>query len=482
MQENLKSATFIALFWSFLERTSYQGVQFIISIVIARILLPEEFGLMAMLTIFIAIGHSFVNSGFGQALIQKQDATYTDECSIFYFNILVAVIFTGVLFFSAPLIAKFYDQPQLTPITKVLSFVFIVNSLGLIQRTLLTKDLDFKTQLKVSLLSTSISGVVAISLALNGFGIWSLVILSFSNELLSTIFLWSLRPWRPSFLFRIEALKLMFGFGSKLFIVSVTNSLFMNIYQLIIGKLFSASDLGYYSRANSLSRYPSMIINSIVGQVSFPLFSKVQDNKEQLRNITQKALKMVTIITFPLMLGIAAVSDPLVKILLTDRWIESVPYLQLLCLVGMLLPIQAINLNALNAQGRSDLHLRVDIIIKFLVVLFLAITYRFGIIAIIYGQIINSFIAYYLYSYYNGKILKYNFLKQIRDIFPSFIVSSIMAVAVFSLNYLPFTSTILLLITQVISGIVLYVCICYIFKIEQFMELLHLTKNILKKE
>jgi len=477
MIDDLKNQTMTAVFWGFLERFGTQALQFIFSIIMARLLLPEEFGVVAMLSIFVAMGHTFVNSGFGQALIQKQDVKHIDECSIFYFNIFVALLAMVILFFCAPLIADFYNQPQLILMSRVLSLIFIFNALGLVQRTLLNKNLDFKTQLKVSLLASLISGAVAVGFAFNGFGAWSLIALFLCTDLLNTVFLWSFSSWRPSLIFSLISLKSMFSFGSKLFIVSLANSVFTNLYKLIIGKMFNPAALGFYARADSLYKYPVVILNSVVSQVTFPVFSKIQNDKKRLKNAVQKSLKTITLISFPIMIGLMIVAHPLVEILLTKKWLPSVFYLQLLCVIGMIHPISVINLNALNAQGRSDLFLKIDVINKVLILLVVIITYRFGIVAMIIGQIINSVISLYIYTFYSGKLLGLNFLTQIKDIFPSFLISISMGFLIYSVKYLSIDSQLLLLITQIIIGVLSYISLCFIFKISAFMEIISMIKD-----
>ena len=477
MSDNLKKDTLNALFWSFTERFGTQVIQFIFSIIMARLLMPEEFGLIAMLSIFVAMGNTFVNSGFGQALIQKQDSNHIDECSIFYFNILVAIFATIILFFCAPLIADFYDQPELAPMSRVLSLIFIFNALGLIQRTLLNKKLEFKTQLKVSLSASLISGIISIWFAFNGFGVWSLIALYLCNDFFNTLFLWLLSSWRPSLIFSMYSLKSMFSFGSKLFIVSLTNSVFVNLHKLIIGKFFSPSALGFYSRADSLYKYPVVILNSVVSQVSFPVFSKIQDDKKRLKLLVRRSLKTITLITFPLMIGVAVVANPLIEVLLTKKWLPSTFYLQLLCVLGMLYPILAINLNALNAQGRSDLYLKIDIINKILILIIIFITYRFGITAMIIGQIVNSLFSYFLYSYYTGKLLGLTIINQIRDMFPVFSISIVMGLLIYCVKYLSIDNQLLLLITQITLGGLIYISLCFIFKISAFMEVISIVKG-----
>lgn len=477
----LKQATLKALFWSFLERFSSSGVQFVFSIFMARILLPEDFGLIAMLLIFISFGQAFINSGFGQALIQKQNSNNVDENSIFYFNILMSFIMAGLIYLAAPYIANFYQQPELILMTRVLSLTFVFNSLGLVQRTLLIKELDFKTQLKISLLTTIISGIIGVKLALDGYGVWSLVALYLCNDFFNTAFVWFFSTWRPSFIFSLNSLKSMFGFGSRLLLVSLINSIFTNIYNLVIGKYFSATDLGFYSRANSLCHFPVLILNNVMSQVTFPVYSKISHDKELLKKAVSSWLIKLMFVVFPIMIGLIAVATPLVEILLTEKWLPIVPYMQLLCFVGILKPIQVINLNALNAQGHSNLFLNLEIYNKVLIAIMIAITFSFGITAMIYGQIIIGLIGYYLNAYYTGKFLEYPFFTQIKDMIPSFLIALIMGVCVFSINYISFSSQISMLSIQIISGIVIYSGLSYVFKISSFFEMIDLAKMVKDK-
>lgn len=479
MSDNLKKETLKALFWSSLERFGSQFIQFAISIAMARLLSPEDFGLIAMLYIFINLSNTLINSGFGQALVQKREANYTDECSIFYFNIIVALFTIIILFFCAPFIADFYNQPKLIQMSRVLSLTLLFNSLGLVQRTLLTKNLEFKIQLKVSLLSICLSAILCIPMALNGYGVWSLVALFLCNDFFLTLFLWIFSPWRPSFVFSIISLKSMFSFGSRLFLVSLLNSVFGNIYQIIIGKLFSPSTLGFYSRADSLSKYPVTIISGIISSVTFPVFSRIQNDKKRLKSSVIKVSKMLTVITFPLMIGFITVAHPLVEVLLTEKWLPSVLYLQLLCLIGLVYPISVINLNALNAQGRSELFLKIDLVNKILILIVVMITYRFGIIAMIIGQIANSFFSLYLYSFYNSKLLTLTLKSQIKGMIPAFSVSIVMGLVVYSIKYIYLDDQLLLLVIQMTLGVLVYISLCFIFKISAFMEVIIIIKDFI---
>ena len=466
-----------ALFWSFFERIGQQGIQFIISIILARLLLPEQFGLIAMLAIFMAIAQSFITSGFGQALIQKQDATHIDECSIFYFNILVGLLAAGLLCLAAPWIAGFYNQPLLVPLTYAMSLNLIINAFGLVQTTLLTKHIDFKTQLKVSVIATVISGTIGVTMAFNGFGVWSLVAQSLSSNLFRTALLWLFNTWRPSLVFNFASLRGMFVFGSRLLASGLLETVFQNIYLVVIGKLFSPADLGFYSRAKGLQQLPVSNISTIISRVTFPVFSSVQDDKPRLKRGVRKALTMLVMINFPMMIGLAIVAKPLVLVLLTEKWAPCIPYLQLLCVVGMLYPLQVINLNVLTAQGRSDLFFRLEILKKILMVIAIAVTYRWGIIAMIYGQIATSCFAYLLNSYYTGKMLDYPITEQIQDLIPSLALSGIMGLGVYALKYIPIANQLALLSAQIMTGIVIYAGICYIFRISSFIEVTGMVKS-----
>jgi O-antigen/teichoic acid export membrane protein len=477
MSDGLKSRTLSALFWSFFERIGQQGIQFVISIILARLLLPEEFGLIAMLMIFMAIAQSFINSGFGQALIQKQDATHIDECSIFYFNILVGFIAAGLLCLASQWIANFYNQPLLVPLTCALSLNMIINAFGLLQTTLLTKQIDFKTQLKVSAIATVISGTIGITMALNGFGVWSLVVQSLGSNLFRTILLWFFNSWRPSLVFSFDSLRDMFSFGSRLLASGLLDTIFRNIYLVVIGKLFPPASLGFYSRALRFQELPVSNISNIISRVTFPVFSSVQDDKPRLKRGVRKTLTTLVMINFPMMVGLAIVAKPLVLVLLTEKWVPCVPYLQLLCVVGMLYPLHVINLNVLIAQGRSDLFFRLEILKKIIVVIAIAVTYRWGIIAMIYGQIATSCIAYFLNAYYTGKMLDYPITEQIQDLIPYMTLASIMGLGVYALKYTPMDNQLTLLSAQIITGIVLYGGICYVFRISSFMEVIEIFKS-----
>lgn len=446
-------------------------MQFIIGIVLARLLFPEQFGLIGMLMIFMAVSQAFLDSGFGAALIQKRNASQTDICSIFYFNILVGLLAAGLLCLFAPWIAAFYNQPILTSLTRALSLTIVINSFGLIQGVLLVRAINFKTQTKVSLIAGTLSGLIGIILAVMGFGVWSLVIQQIASSFFRTSFLWFYSSWRPELIFSFNSLREMFGFGSRLLFSSLLNQIFDNIYFVVIGRLFSAADLGFFTRAKTLNDLPSQTLGEMVGRVTFPVFSTIQDDPVRLKRGLKKALTTLALVNFPMMIGLALIARPLVLALLTEKWSGSVPFLQLLCIAGLLFPLHLINLNALQSLGRSDLFLRLEIIKKVLVVVNIAITWRWGISAMIIGMIVTSLIGYYLNTYYTGRLLRYPMGEQVKDMMPYLLVSAVMGVAVYAVGLLLSTHIWSLLAVQISLGIIAYIILCRVFRLNAFMEI-----------
>ncbi len=480
MTPSLKLKTVHGVFWSFFERVGQQGIQIVIFIILARLLLPAQFGLIGMLTIFMAVAQSFINSGFGSALIQKKDATDVDSCSIFYFNIVIGIIAAGLLCLAAPWIAAFFEEPALTALTRFLSLNLVINSFALIHSTLLIKHIDFKAQLKVTIIATIGSGIIGIALALRGFGVWSLAIQSVTNTLFRTVLLWFFNKWRPSLVFSYVALKSMFIFGSRLLFSGLLNTVFENIHLIVIGKIFTAADLGFYTRAKTCIRLSAENLTTSIGRVTFPIFSTVQNDNIRLKKGVKKALLLLAFVNFALMSGIMVTAKPMVLVLLTEKWLPCVPYLQLLCVIGLLHPLHVINLNVLMAKGRSDLFLRLEVIKKILVVISIAISYRWGIQAIIYGGIIVSTFSYYLNSYYTGRLIGYPLKEQVFDVLPYLGMSVVMGAGVHCLQLLPFPNNWSLLISQLLAGIFIYIAMNWIFRTSAFSEIVDLLKSTLK--
>lgn len=478
---SLKKKTIHGVMWSAVDNFAGLGITFIVGIVLARLLTPAEFGLIGMLTIFIAVSESFINSGFSNALIRKKDATEVDFSTVFYFNLIVGFLFYFILFLIAPLVASFFKEPQLAPLLRVLALGLIISSLTIIQRTTLTKRIDFKLQTKISVISAISSGIIGISMAYYGFGVWSLVFQTLSRQAINSLLLWLWNRWRPLWVFSVASFKELFSFGSKLLISGLIDTLYRNIYYLVIGKFFSAQELGYYTRAQMFNDLPSNNLTSIMSRVTFPVLAQMQDDKVLLKAGYKRMIKSIMYISMILLVGLAAVAEPMVITLIGEAWRPAIIYLQLLTFVGMMYPLHALNLNMLQVQGRSDLFLRLEIIKKIIAVPVIIIGVFYGIKVMILGMWVNTLIAYYLNSYWSGRFINYPMLEQIKDILPGLGIALIMGSLVFisgKLLLLPYWS---LLIIQLTLGVGLTFLLSELFKPEAYLELKKIALETLKK-
>lgn len=469
MQE-LKNKVSKGFLWSCIERFSIQGVQFIVGIVIARILSPHDYGMVGMVVVFLAISQVFIDSGFSTALIQKKDRNETDYSTVFYFNIVLGILFYLLLFVTAPLIARFYNQPELVNITRVLGINVFLISLAVVQRAKLTVVVDFKTQAKAGLIAIIISGGLGIVLAYNGWGVWALVIQTLLNNLLNTTFLWLYSRWVPLFVFSARSFRHLFAFGSKLLGAGILDSVYKNIYPLIIGKLFDSAELGYYTRADQFSQMPSSNLTGIIQRVTFPVLCDLQEDEVRLKEVYRKFIQISALFIFPLMSSLAVLSFPVIRLILTEKWLPSAPLLQLLCLAGMLYPIHALNLNLLNVKGRSDLFLRLEIIKKAMITIAILLTYRLGIEMIILGQVITSYLILFINTYYTKKLIDYGIIKQIKDLSGIYILAITMAIITWGTSLL-FEKDILKLIVGFLIGCSFYIGVALRFNVGNIKEI-----------
>jgi len=476
MSDSLKSKTVKGVVWSSIERFSTQGVQFLIMIIMARLLTPKDYGLIGMLAIFLAVAQSLIDSGFSQALIRKQNRTDVDNSTVFYFNIIVSCSLYLILFISAPFVADFYNQPELTSVMRVVCLGVILNSLAVVQRALLTVRIDFKTQAKASLSAAVISGCIGIVLAYSGFGVWALVVQQLLNLSVNTLLLWIFSKWRPIAVFSWDSFHELFAFGSKMLASGLLDTLYRNIYPIVIGKLFSASSLGHYTRAQQFSEFPSSNITGIIQRVTYPVLCGIQDDMERLTNVYRKFLKLSAFIIFPLMIGLSAVALPFVDIILGVQWSFCGQLLQIICFAMMWYPIHSINLNLLQVKGRSDLFLRLEIIKKILGITVLCITAPFGLIVMCYGQIFNSIVALAINTYYTGKLINVGFIRQMKDLLPTILLSLTMFGTILLVNGF-IESNMYRLIIGIMVGIVVYVSGSYIFKFKELQTLFSLIRR-----
>lgn len=476
MPGSLKQKTVKGVIWSCVERFSVQGIQFLIMIIMARLLSPEEYGLIGMVAIFLAISQSLIDSGFSQALIRKLDRTNVDNSTVFYFNIVVSAILYLILFLAAPFVAEFYNQPELKSVMRVICLGVIFNSLAVVQRALFTAKIDFKSQAKASLSAAIFSGVVGIVMAYGGYGVWALVAQQLLNLFINTLLLWIFSSWRPLAAFSWQSFHELFSFGSKMLASGLLDTLYRNIYPIVIGKLFSASSLGHYTRAHQFSEFPSQNINGIIQRVTYPILCELQHDDKRLENIYRRFLKLSAFIVFPMMVGLSSVSHPFINVVLGSQWKFCGQLLQIICFSMMWYPIHAINLNLLQVKGRSDLFLRLEIIKKILGVSMLCATAPFGLVVMCYGQIVSSLIALIINTYYTGKLINVGFFRQMRDLFPIILLSLTMFAVVLLLNHL-ITDDIIRLIVGVLVGAIIYSGGSYIFKFKELDELISLIRR-----
>ena len=475
-EQTLKQATTKGLFWSSVERFSNQGVQFVFSIILARLLSPSDYGIIAMVTIFFAVAQSFVDSGFSNALVRKTDRVEEDLSTCFYFNIGVGIIAYIVLFLIAPLVANFYNQPILSPIIRITGLEVMLNSLCVVQQALFTIKIDFKSQAKITLSATVISGIVGILLAYQGYGIWALVWQGIASSIVRMGLLWLMSKWRPRTGFSKSSFNYLFGYGSKLLASGLLDTIYNNIYPIVIGKFYNPAQLGNYSRALGWAQLPSANITSILQRVTFPVLSAIQDDTLRLQNSYRRLLKLSAFIVFPLMMGLAAIASPLIRVILTAKWDGCVLYLQILCFALMLYPIHAINLNLLQVKGRSDLFLRLEIIKKIIGVVILIITIPLGITAMCLGMVFSSIICLIVNTYYTSRFIDVGLLTQLKDLRIILINSLVMGGGIYILtSFIDIEG--LKLVMGIVIGFLLYFIGSFYFSKAELQEVISLIKK-----
>ena len=477
--QNTKSKVLSSLLWKFMERGGTQGIQFIVQIVLARILLPNDYGIISLIAIFITIANVFVQSGFNTALIQKKDANETDFSSVFYLSLFVAALLYVTLFSTAPFIANFYDTPQLVAVLRVLSITLFFGAFNSIQNAVISKKMQFKKLFFSSLGSMILSGMIGIVLAYAGFGVWALVAQQLINQFSIIVILWFTIKWRPKLIFSFERIKELFSYGWKLLVSSLIDTLDKNLRSLIVGKIYSPSMLGFYNRGD---QFPQLIVSNINGSIQsvmLPALSSEQNNKQRVKEMVRRSIITSSFLVLPMMIGLAVIGEPLVKILLTDKWLPCVPFLQVFCLSYALWPIHTANLQAINALGRSDIFLKLEIIKKIIGLAILGISMFFGVYGIAIGTLISGIICTFINAYPNLKLLNYSYTEQIKDITPSLILSLIMGCASYSIKWFGMSAW-LTLILQIFIGAIIYIGLAKIFKLECFTYLLNTVKDMLK--
>lgn len=476
--QNTNSNILSSLFWKLMERGGTQGIQFIVQIILARFLSPEEYGIIAIVMVFILLANVFVESGFNTALIQKKDADEVDFSSVLYLSLGVATILYVVIFFTAPFIASFYDQPILIQVLRVLSITIFIGAFNSIQNAYVARNMLFKKLFTSSLGSVTISGVVGIIAAYSGLGVWALVLQQLISQLAVAVILWFTVKWRPHLIFSTTRVKSLFSYGSKLLAAGLLDTLYSNLRTLIIGRMYTPSMLGYYNRGQ---QFPQLIVSNINGSIQsvmLPALSAHQDDRKRVKEMMRRAVVSSSFLIFPMMVSMAVVAEPLVKIVLTEKWLPAVPFLQIACFTFALWPIHTANLQAINAMGRSDIFLRLEIIKKIMGLIVLGVSLPFGVYAIALGGIFSGLIGTFINAYPNKELLNYSYKEQWLDIMPSLLISLIMGGIVYLFNF----SNILawqILILQIVSGGIIYILLAKIFKIESFTYLVGTMKQLI---
>lgn len=468
--KTLREKTINALSWSVVDSVANRLLSLVVAIYLARMLDPHEFGIMGMLSIVVVLASLIVEGGFTSALIQKSSVTNLDMNTVFYVNASVGMLVAILLYACSPAIASFYHEPVLVDVAAAMSLMFVIDGFSAVQTAQLMRELRFMALAMVSVVSVSVSGLVAILMAKAGYGVWSLVVQQLVRVGLATLCLWFISAWRPALEFSTRSFRQMFSYGWRMLASGTLSTFFDNVYFVVIGRVYGSIDLGHYTRADMLQRIPTQSLNQIVNRVTFPVFASIQDQPERLRSGMRKALTHLVLINFPLMAGLALTAEPLVLTLLTDRWLPVVPLLQLLALVGLLYPAHSVNLSLLQATGRSDLHLRIAIIKYALVLVNVAVTWRLGITAMIIGQIALSFVAYFINARYTHGIAGYGIGRQLHDMLPCALATLAMSALVLAVAALDISSPILDLLARVAGGAVGYAAVCALFRLEAFVE------------
>jgi O-antigen/teichoic acid export membrane protein len=451
-EQSLGEKSLSGLLWAFLDKLGGSSVNFLITIILARLLFPEDFGLVAMVMIFFELSSVFVESGFSTALIREKTISEADKSTTFIFNLITAVVLYIALFFCAPLIAAFFEQPLLTLLVRVMGLNLIIEALSIVQGSTLTQQIDFKTQAKARFGAIALSGVAGVAAAFQGLGVWALVVRILVMAVVQTFFLWKLNPWKPSFVFSKESFRRLFGFGSKILSAALLDKFFSHIYKLVIGKFFAAATLGFYAQAANFS---NMVINTLfrtVQTVTYPVLSKLQDDLARLKEGYRKILKLSSFVIFPAMTLLGVMAEPILAVLVGDKWLPSVPFLQLLCLAGATYHFTTVNLNMLLVLGRSDLSLKLEVVKKIVIGLAILIGLPFGVMGLVIGEVIATYINMSINAWYSKKFLNYSFGEQLLDVAPTIGISLTMGAAVYLATFSYESSPALLILGLILGG------------------------------
>lgn len=469
------------LLWRLAERCGAQGVSFIVSIVLARILSPDDYGKVAIITVIMQLLQVFIDGGLGNALIQKNDADDLDFSSVFYFNMAFCIVIYGALYICAPMIADYYNDVNYIKWIRVLGLILIISGIKNVQQAYVSRMLQFKKFFFATLVGTIISAFVGIAMALYGLGVWALIAQNLVNALIDTVVVWKLVKWRPHKKFSITRLKSLLSYGWKLLASNLIDTLYGNIRQLLIGKLYTSSDLAYYNRGRQFPNIIVMNVNTSIDNVLFPVMSYKQGDIDGLKKLTRKSIMVSNYIMAPLMIGLACAADTIVRLVLTEKWLPCVPFLRVFCVIYLFQPIHTANINVIKAMGRSDLVLKLEVIKKAIGIIMLLASMNYGVMAIAYTYLANNFLNQIINSWPNKKLLSYSYKDQLMDILPSTALALVMGICVIAIGQIKINSLLLLLI-QLLVGMVVYGLGSFVFKLEAFNTIREMGINYIAKK
>ena len=475
MEKNssIKAQTRLAVYWDFFSKFSTQGLQFLFSIILARLLSPSDYGIIALPMVFLAIAQCFVNSGFSAALIRKPEVSEQDLNTAFYFNIIAGLFFYVILYWASPFIADFYGVPILNDLFRISALAVILVPLQSVHYAILARKLDYKTPALINFFSSIITGVIGIYFAYQGYGVWALVIQGVSGQLVSTILIWWLSKWRPSLMWSNASFNYLFGFGSKILASGLIDAVHDNIYPIVIGKFYSAKDLGLYNRALNYAKLPFNQINGMLDSISFPVLSKVQSDEEKLSQSFLRFLRINIFVLCPIMLGLSALAYPLIVVMITEKWVDCVPYLQILCIPVIFWPIQTLNFTILKVKGRSDILLKMNIGIKILGVIVMCCALPFGIMVMCYGSIVHALLGLSWAMYYTSSSTGIKMKEQLKAMVPSVTLGIMMFLLICLLNQL-IASLLIQLLVGVLVGSIFYLSVSWYLKYPEIKDLCYL--------
>jgi len=476
MNADLKQKTIKSVMWSLVQRFGVMVISFCANLVLARLLTPDDYGVVGMLLIFISISNTFIDGGFGTALIQKKDPTQEDYSTIFFWNIFISVLLVCILYISSPLISEFYRLPLLSDVLRVMGTVLIINAFSIVQINILQKKFEFKKLATINIIANTAASALAIILALRGFGVWSLVFRNLSCSLVIAIILWITTKWKPILTFKFKSFKTLGKFGGMVLLANLVETIYTEFQGLVIGRAFSAKDLGYYTQAKRLEEIPTLGITSAVNQASFPVYASIQDDKQSLKNLVRRNINVLSFINFPLYAILLIIAEPLFIILFSDKWLESVPYFRILCLAGAIYPITSLNTNIIKSLGKGNLYFYMQLFKRAVGICLIIWGLHYGMFGLMWVLVLNTYLMYGINIYFANKLLNYSLLEQLADIVKNLYITILCSLPTIALAFLDINMFILMGL-QIVLFVVCFITVCIVTKNSTYNDLFKLIKS-----